>query len=51
MAMPDPLIEVDRAISEIRRGAVVRVYDERSSLLMLAVDALSADCLNLLVQS
>lgn len=49
--MPDPLIEVDRAISEIRRGAVVRVYDERSSLLMLAVDALSADCLNLLVQS
>jgi GTP cyclohydrolase II len=51
MAMPDPLIEVDRAISEIRRGAVVRVYDGNNSLLMLAVDALSADCLNLLVQS
>ena len=51
MAMPDPLTEVDRAISEIRRGAVVRVYDERNSLLMLAVDALSADCLNLLTQS
>jgi GTP cyclohydrolase II len=51
MAMSDPLTEVDRAISEIRRGAVVRVYDERNSLLMLAVDALSADCLNLLTQS
>jgi GTP cyclohydrolase II len=51
MAMPDPLTEVDRAISEIRRGAVVRVYDENNSLLMLAVDALSADCLNLLTQS
>jgi GTP cyclohydrolase II len=51
MAMPDPLIEVDRTISEIRRGAVVRVYDERSSLLMLAVDALSADCLSLTTQS
>jgi GTP cyclohydrolase II len=51
MAMPDPLTEVDRAISEIRRGAVVRVYDGRNSLLMLAVDALSADCLNLLTQS
>lgn len=51
MAMPDPLIEVDRAISEIRRGAVVRVYDDRNSLLMLAVDALSADYLRLLTQS
>ena len=51
MAMPDPLIEVDRTISEIRRGAVVRVYDDRSSLLMLAVDALSVDCLRLLTQS
>ena len=49
--MPDPLIEVDRTISEIRRGAVVRVYDERNSLLMLAVDALSADCLSLFTQS
>ena len=49
--MPDPLIEVDRAISEIRRGAVVRVYDEHNSLLMLAVDALSADYLSLLTQS
>jgi GTP cyclohydrolase II len=51
MAMPDPLIEVDRAISEIRRGAVVRIYDERNSVLMMAVDALSADCLNRLTQS
>jgi GTP cyclohydrolase II len=51
MAMSDPLIEVDRAISEIRRGAVVRVFDDRSSLLMLAVDALSADYLRLLTQS
>jgi GTP cyclohydrolase II len=51
MAMPDPLTEVDRAISEIRRGAVVRVYDEHNSLLMLAVDALSADYLRLLTQS
>jgi GTP cyclohydrolase II len=51
MAMPDPLIEVDRAISEIRRGAVIRIYDERNSLLMMAVDALSADCLNRLTQS
>jgi len=51
MAMPDPLIEVDRAISEIRRGAVVRVYDDSNSLLMLAVDALSADYLRLLTES
>ena len=51
MVMPDPLIEVDRAISELRRGAVVRVYDDHTSLLMLAVDALTEDYLSLLTQS
>lgn len=51
MVMPDPLIEVDRAISELRRGAVVRVYDEYTSLLMMAVDALTADYLSLLTES
>lgn len=51
MAIPDPLIEVDRAISEMRRGAVVRVYDGHHSVLMLAVDALTAGYLSLLTQS
>lgn len=50
MAMPDPLIEVDRAISELRRGALVRVYDEHASYFMLAVDALTADYLGTLTQ-
>jgi GTP cyclohydrolase II len=50
MVMPDPLIEVDRAISEMRRGAAVRVYDDHTSLLMLAVDALNADYLMLLTR-
>jgi GTP cyclohydrolase II len=50
MVMPDPLIEVDRAISELRRGALVRVYDDHASFLMLAVDALTADYLVTLTQ-
>ena len=49
--MPDPLIEVDRAISELRRGTVVRVYDTKSSFLTLAVDALTPDSINVLTQS
>lgn len=48
--MPDPLIQVDRAISELRRGAFVRVYDENSSFLMMAADVLTADCLDILTQ-
>lgn len=51
MIIPDPLIEVDRAISELRRGTVVRVYDTKSSFLTLAVDALTPDSINLLTQS
>jgi GTP cyclohydrolase II len=43
VAMLDPLVEVDRAISELRRGAPVRVYDGQTSLLMLAAEALTAD--------
>ena len=31
IVMTDPLIEVDRAISELRRGALVRVYDAHTS--------------------
>lgn len=50
MVIQDPLIEVDRAISELRRGAVVRVYDDHDGLLILAVDALTTDYLNLLTQ-
>lgn len=50
MVMQDPLIEVDRAISEMRRGAAVRVYDDHNSLVMLAVDALTADYLTQLTQ-
>ena len=48
--IPDPLIEVDRAIAELRRGAFVRVYDENSSFLMMAADVLTSDCLDLLTQ-
>jgi GTP cyclohydrolase II len=51
MMITDPLIEVDRAISELRRGAMVRVYDTNMSFLALAVDALTPDSLNLLTQS
>ncbi len=51
MMIPNPLIEVDRAISELRRGALVRVYDEKMSYLTLAVDALTPEYLKLLTQS
>ena len=47
---PDPLIEVDRAISELRRGALVRIYDNNMSFVALAVDALTPDNLNILTQ-
>jgi GTP cyclohydrolase II len=49
-AIPDPLIEVDRAIAELRRGAFVRVYDENSSFLMMAADVLTSDSLEILTQ-
>ena len=49
--MLDPLIEVDRAISELRRGALVRVYDSSKSLMMLAAEALTPDHLQLLERS
>jgi GTP cyclohydrolase II len=41
--MLDPLIEVDRVISELRRGGMVRIEGSDSSIVMLAVDALNAD--------
>ena len=50
MMTPDPLIEVDRAISELRRGALVRIYDNKMSFVALAVDALTPDNLNILTQ-
>ena len=50
MTIPDPLIEVDRAISELRRGAMVRVYDTNMSFVAIAVDALTPDNLNILTQ-
>lgn len=43
MLMLDPLIEVDRVISELRRGGMVRIEGSGSSIVMLAVDALNAD--------
>lgn len=43
MLMLDPLIEVDRVISELRRGGMVRLEGSGSSIVMLAVDALNAD--------
>lgn len=43
MLMLDPLIEVDRVISELRRGGMVRIEGSDSSIVMLAVDALNAD--------
>ena len=45
MFRPDPLIEVDRAISELRRGAGVRVHSGTTSVLMLATEAVSTDML------
>jgi GTP cyclohydrolase II len=36
--MSDPLIQVDRAISELRRGASVLVYSGETKLLMMAVE-------------
>jgi len=50
MMTPDPLIEVDRAISELRRGALVRIYDNKMSFVALAVDALTPGNLNILTQ-
>lgn len=47
MFRPDPLIEVDRAISELRRGAGVRVYSGATSVLMLATEAVSSELLRL----
>lgn len=51
MSTPDPLIEVDRAISELRRGAIVRVHDDKASLLMLAAEALTPEHLGLLTRT
>ncbi len=50
MLMLDPLIEVDRVISELRRGGMVRVEHLGASTVMLAVDALNADTFKLLSQ-
>ena len=44
----DPLIEVDRVISELRRGASVRVHLGDSSVLMLAAEAVNALSLKML---
>ena len=51
MMRPDPMVEVDRAISELRRGAMVRVHDTNMSFLTLAVEALTPDSLRILTQS
>lgn len=51
LSTPDPLIEVDRAISELRRGALVRVHDGNASLLMLAAEALTPEHLGLLTRT
>ena len=51
MFTPDPLIAVDRAISELRRGALVRVHDGDTSLLMLAAEALTPEHLGLLTRT
>ena len=48
MLMLDPLIEVDRVISELRRGGMVRIEGSGSSIVMLAVDALNADTFKLI---
>lgn len=49
--MPDLLIEVDRAISELRRGLPVRVLEGHRSVLMLAAEALSAEHLEMLTSA
>lgn len=48
MFKADPLIEVDRVISELRRGASVRVHLGDSSALMLAAEAVSPESLSVL---
>ena len=48
MSQTDPLIEVDRVISELRRGASVRVQLGESSVLMLAAEAVNAESLRAL---
>ncbi len=50
MSIPDPLIEVDRAISELRRGAIVRVHEGDASFLILAAEALTPEHLGLLTR-
>lgn len=50
MLILDPLIEVDRVISELRRGGMVRVENLGGSTVMLAVDALNTDTFKLLSQ-
>ena len=49
MSKTDPLIEVDRVISELRRGASVRVHLGASSVLMLAAEAVNPHSLSTLV--
>jgi GTP cyclohydrolase II len=44
----DPLIEVDRVISELRRGASVRIHLGEVSVLMLAAEAVSTESLSAL---
>ena len=46
--MPNPLIEVDRAISDLRRGALVKLVDGSNSILMLAAELVTADQLEVL---
>lgn len=48
MSKVDPLIEVDRVISELRRGASVRIHLGDVSLLMLAAEAVSLESLTVL---
>lgn len=43
--MSDPLIEVDRAISELRRGALIRIVDGSHGILLTAIEALSAEAM------
>jgi len=48
VSQTDPLIEVDRVISELRRGASVRVHLGDFSVLMLAAEAVSVESLRAL---
>jgi GTP cyclohydrolase II len=41
--MSDPLIQVDRAISELRRGATVMVFVGETKLLMMAVEGVTEE--------